>query len=71
MPSDVPALQPDMTVLFVNDLGGWYRIEGERCIGEFDVTEEMLASDGSVRPSILATHGDMVAGVLATVVAPA
>ena len=65
MPPDVPALQPDMTVLFVNDLGGWYRIEGERCIGEFDVTEEMLAPDGSVRPSILATHGDMVAGVLA------
>jgi acyl-coenzyme A thioesterase PaaI-like protein len=61
----MPAVEPDMTVLFVNDLGGWYRLEGDRCIGEFEVTAQMLASDGSVRPSILATEADMVMGSLA------
>jgi len=54
-----------MTVLFVNDLGGSYRLAGDRCRGELDVTAEMLGVDGAVRPSILATHADMVAGALA------
>ena len=54
-----------MSVLFVNDLGGWYRLEGERCAGEFEVTGEMLGPDGSVRASILATQADMIGGALA------
>jgi acyl-coenzyme A thioesterase PaaI-like protein len=53
-----------MDVLFVNDLGGWYRLEGERCVGGFEVTPQMLGPDGSVRPSILATQADMVGGAL-------
>ena len=54
-----------MSVLFVNDLGGWYRLAGERCAGEFEVTGEMLGPDGSVRASILATQADMIGGALA------
>ncbi len=56
---------PDMSVLFVNQLGGWYRLDGERCHGEFEVTAEMLGPDGSVRASILATEADMIGGSLA------
>jgi acyl-coenzyme A thioesterase PaaI-like protein len=55
-----------MTLLFVNELGGWYRLEHERCVGGFDVTPEMLGPDGCVRPSIVATEADMVGGALAT-----
>ena len=58
-------VQPDMSVLFVNDLGGWYRLEGEHCTGEFQVTDEMLGPDGAVRASILATQADMIGGALA------
>ena len=54
-----------MSVLFVNDLGGWYRLEGDHCAGEFQVTDEMLGPDGSVRASILATQADMIGGALA------
>jgi len=54
-----------MSVLFVNELGGSYRLDGDRCVGEFEVTAEMLGADASVRPSILATEADMVAGALA------
>jgi len=61
---DLPAV-PDMRVLFVNDLGGSYRLVGERCLCEVEVTPEMLGRDGAVRPSILATHADMVGGALA------
>jgi acyl-coenzyme A thioesterase PaaI-like protein len=61
---DMPV--PDMTGLFVNDLGGWYRLEGERCFGEFEVTAEMLGPDGALRASILATEADLIAGALAT-----
>jgi acyl-coenzyme A thioesterase PaaI-like protein len=54
-----------MSVLFVNDLGGWYRLEADRCTGEFEVTEEMLGPDGALRASILATQADMICGALA------
>ncbi len=57
-------MQPDMDVLFVNDLGGWYRLEDERCMAGFEVTPQMLGPDGCVRPSILATQADMVGGAL-------
>ena len=53
-----------MDVLFVNDLGGWYRVEDERCVGGFEVTRQMLGPDGWARPSILATQADMVGGAL-------
>src|SRR5579862_2349839 len=53
-----------MDVLFVNDLGGWYRLEHDRCVGGFEVTPEMLGPDGFVRPSILATEADMMGGAL-------
>ena len=62
----VDRVEPDMAVLFVNDLGGWYRVEGERCVGGFEVTPEMLGPDGWARPSILATQADMVGGALST-----
>jgi acyl-coenzyme A thioesterase PaaI-like protein len=55
-----------MTRLFVNELGGWYRLEHDRCVGGFDVSPEMLGPDGCVRPSIVATEADMVGGALAT-----
>jgi acyl-coenzyme A thioesterase PaaI-like protein len=58
------AVRPDMDVLFVNDLGGWYRLEHERCVGGFEVTPEMLGPDGCVRPSILATEADLLGGAL-------
>jgi hypothetical protein len=57
-------VRPDMDVLFVNDLGGWYRLEHDRCLGAFEATPEMLGPDGCVRPSILATQADMVGGAL-------
>jgi acyl-coenzyme A thioesterase PaaI-like protein len=53
-----------MDVLFVNDLGGWYRLEGDRCVGGFEVTPQMLGPDGCVRASILATEADLVGGAL-------
>ncbi|HZQ56672.1 MAG TPA: PaaI family thioesterase [Acidimicrobiales bacterium] len=59
-------MRPDMDVLFVNDLGGWYRLEHDRCLGAFEATPEMLGPDGCVRPSILATQADMVGGALSS-----
>jgi acyl-coenzyme A thioesterase PaaI-like protein len=51
---------------FLNDLGGWYELEGDTCVGEFEITAEMCHSDGLALASILATQSDLAAGALAT-----